>query len=156
MLSESLVARIRATGKFFETTTACFDEADAGFAPDGDLYTVAAQVEHTAGSIDWFLDGMFSPDGFDLEFDKHIAEAKACTSLEAARAHFRTAIDRACATLSSKSDDELMSPLPEDSIFGSVPRAAVIDGLVDHTAHHRGALATYARLIGKIPAMPYE
>ncbi len=24
-----------------------------------------------------------------------------------------------------------------------------------HTAHHRGALAVYARLLGKVPAMPY-
>ena len=51
MLSESLVARIRATGNFFDRTTDCFDEADSGFVPSTDLYTVAAHVEHVAGSI---------------------------------------------------------------------------------------------------------
>ena len=102
-----------------------------------DLYTVAAQIEHSAVSIDWFLHGMFSPSGFDLEFEKHIAEAKACASLVAARAHFKKAVDDACASLSSKGDGELMTLLPDDSIFAGVPRAAVIDGLVDHTAHHQ-------------------
>ena len=56
---------------------------------------------------------------------------------------------------SKKSDEELMQLLPVDSIFPSMPRASVIDGLVDHTAHHRGALTVYARLLGKTPEMPY-
>jgi uncharacterized damage-inducible protein DinB len=156
MLSEQLVARVRVAANFFETSTACLTEEDSRFAPVADVYTVAAQVEHVAGSIDWFLHGMFSPDGFDLEFEKHIANAQACHSLQAARAHFGQAVSDACATLASKSDEELMTLLPKDSIFGGLPRAAVIDGLVDHTAHHRGALAVYARLIGRVPAMPYE
>jgi uncharacterized damage-inducible protein DinB len=156
MLSEQLVARVRVTADFLERSTACLTEEDSRFATGHGLYSVAAQVEHVAGSIDWFLHGMFSPSGFDLGFEKHIAEAKACTSLDAARAHFKKAVDDACASLSSKGDGELMTLLPDDSIFAGVPRAAVIDGLVDHTAHHRGALAVYARLIGKVPAMPYE
>jgi len=41
-----------------------------------------------------------------------------------------------------------------DSVFGA-PRAAVVSGIADHTAHHRGALSVYARLIGKEPPMPY-
>jgi len=31
----------------------------------------------------------------------------------------------------------------------------VINAIVDHTAHHRGALSVYARLPGKVPMMPY-
>ena len=155
MLSEQLIARIQVAGRFFARSTSCFTDEDATFAPEGDLYSVAAHVEHTAGSIDWFIDGMFSPTGFDLEFDKHIAEAKACTSLADARAHLDRSIENACSVIGAKSDDELMALLPEDSIFPSTPRAAVIDGLVDHTAHHRGALTVYARLLGKMPEMPY-
>jgi uncharacterized damage-inducible protein DinB len=26
---------------------------------------------------------------------------------------------------------------------------------VEHTAHHRGALTVYSRLLGKVPPMPY-
>jgi hypothetical protein len=39
--------------------------------------------------------------------------------------------------------------------MGGAPRASIIDGLTDHTAHHRGSLAVYARLRGKTPPMPY-
>jgi len=155
MLSAQLTARIQVAGSFFARSTNCFTDEDATFAPEGDLYTVAAHVEHAAGTIDWFIDGMFNPNGFDLEFDKHIAEAKACTSLKDAQAHLERAIENATAVIGSKSDEELMLLLPEDSIFPSMPRAAVIDGLVDHTAHHRGALTVYARLLGKTPEMPY-
>ena len=35
------------------------------------------------------------------------------------------------------------------------PRLGVVSGIVDHTAHHRGSLAVYARLRGKVPPMPY-
>ena len=156
MLSQQLIARIQVAGRFFTKSTSCFTDEDAAFAPEGDLYTVAAHVEHTAGSIDWFIDGMFSPDGFDLEFDKHIAGAKACSSLAEARAHLDRSIENACAVIGEKSDEQLMTLLPDDSIFPSLPRAAVIDGLMDHTAHHRGALTVYARLLGKTPEMPYE
>jgi uncharacterized damage-inducible protein DinB len=156
MISQQLVARVQVAGRFFGRSTRCFTDEDATFAPKGDLYTVAAHVEHTAGSIDWFIHGMFSPDGFDLDFDRHIAEARACTSLADARAHLERSIENATRVLGGKSDEELMELLPEDSIFASMPRAAVIDGLVDHTAHHRGALTVYARLLGKTPSMPYE
>ena len=39
--------------------------------------------------------------------------------------------------------------------MGGVPRAAILSGITDHTAHHRGALTVYARLLGKTPPMPY-
>jgi hypothetical protein len=28
--------------------------------------------------------------------------------------------------------------------------------MVEHTAHHRGALTAYSRLLGKVPPMPYR
>ena len=48
-----------------------------------------------------------------------------------------------------------MTPLPKDGIMGGAPRMAIVGGIIDHTAHHRGALSVYARLRGKAPAMPY-
>ena len=39
--------------------------------------------------------------------------------------------------------------------MGGQPVSDVFWGLVDHTAHHRGALTVYARLLGKVPPMPY-
>ena len=36
--------------------------------------------------------------------------------------------------------------------MAGAPRSSIVDGLADHTAHHRGSLAVYARLRGKVPA----
>ena len=155
MIHQGLIAQLQAAHKFFATTTRCLEEADSAFAPDEHSYSVASHVFHAAQSIDWFIDGMFSETGFDMDFEKHIAEARACTSFEAAMSHFDRSVAAAAAILASKTDAELMSLLPEDSILGPAPRLAVIGALVDHTAHHRGALSVYARLIGKQPAMPY-
>jgi uncharacterized damage-inducible protein DinB len=39
--------------------------------------------------------------------------------------------------------------------MGGVPRWSVVSAISDHTAHHRGALTVYSRLLGKVPVMPY-
>ena len=51
--------------------------------------------------------------------------------------------------------EELRASLPPGPIMGGVPREAFVNGLADHTAHHRGALTVYSRLLGKVPDMPY-
>ena len=56
--------------------------------------------------------------------------------------------------MKNASDDELMAPITGEIMTGA-PKISVVGGIVDHTAHHRGALAVYARLLGKIPQMPY-
>jgi uncharacterized damage-inducible protein DinB len=50
--------------------------------------------------------------------------------------------------------EEWQEPIAS-GIMGGAPRAAIFSGMADHTAHHRGALAVYARLTGKTPEMPY-
>ena len=47
-----------------------------------------------------------------------------------------------------------MAPITGEIMTGA-PKMSVVGGIVDHTAHHRGALAVYARLLGKEPKMPY-
>jgi uncharacterized damage-inducible protein DinB len=54
------------------------------------------------------------------------------------------------------SDQELFEPIADKRIMEGAPRCAIVSALTDHTAHHRGALSVYARLIGKEPPMPYE
>jgi uncharacterized damage-inducible protein DinB len=39
--------------------------------------------------------------------------------------------------------------------MGGLPRQCIVGAISDHTAHHRGALGVYARLLGRVPAMPY-
>jgi uncharacterized damage-inducible protein DinB len=76
-------------------------------------------------------------------------------SIANAHAWFEKAVAAAKATFAAKSDAELLAPLPAGAIMGGAPRMAVISAMVDHTAHHRGALTVYARLNGIVPPMPY-
>jgi len=154
MLAAGLVQELESTRKFFATSTSVLDEADSGFAPNGELYTVAGHVAHVAYTIDWFIAGAFGA-GWGMDFDADIARAKAITSLADARALLAKAFDDAIATISAATDEQLMAPIPNDTIMDGAPRMAVIGGIVDHTAHHRGALTVYARLLGKVSPMPY-
>jgi uncharacterized damage-inducible protein DinB len=154
MTLAALTAELDDTRRFFLATTACLEPADAAYAPCEGMYTVAASVAHVARTIDWFVEGAFDrPDGFDMDFAAHIAEAHAVIDLEVARAWLDRAFDHAAAAL-RRHEARLAEPLPP-GIMGGLPRSAVVGGIVDHTAHHRGALAVYARLLGREPALPY-
>ena len=59
------------------------------------------------------------------------------------------------ATLSTKSDAELMTPIAAGPIMSGAPHMAIVSGITDHTAHHRGALTVYARVSGIVPPNPY-
>ncbi len=153
--AHALVAELQSTLKFFKTTLSVLEAADEAFAPSPEMYTVAGQVAHTASSVDWFIEGAFG-EGWDLDFDADIARAKAVTSLEEATAWLDRAFEKAIRVVGAASDEDLASPISDTRIMGGAPRAAVVSGIVDHTAHHRGSLAVYARLLGKVPEMPYS
>ena len=105
--------------------------------------------------IDWFIDGAFDPNGFDLDFEAHERKVRGVTSLADARAWLARSVESARAAIESKTAEEWAQPLPEGAVMGGQARAAVFGAITDHTAHHRGALTVYARLRGKVPPMPY-
>jgi uncharacterized damage-inducible protein DinB len=154
-MAEELVLQLQMTQKYFKTTLSILESADEGFAPSPDAFTVAGQVAHAADSIDWFMEGAFG-DGWDLDFDASIAKAKAVTSLQEATEWLDRAFANAISIIGGQSDEQLMQPIADTRIMGDAPRRAVVSGIVDHTAHHRGSLAVYARLVGKVPLMPYS
>ena len=140
--------------KWFKATLSVFDPGDAGFAPDPELYTVAGHVAHAADSVDWFVEGAFGT-GWDMDFDKLIAKAKAVTSLEDAVQWLDKSFDEVIKVVGEASDEQLFETIPDKKIMEGAPRAAIVSGILDHTAHHRGALTVYARLVGKTAPMPY-
>jgi len=154
-VSAGFVAQLESARKLFGTTTSVFEEEDSGFAPDPVLYSVASHIAHAADSIEWFINGAFG-EGWNMDFAADIAKARAVTSLAEARAWMDRAFAHAIEVVGNASDDELYAPIPNDEIMGGAPRLAVINGIVDHTAHHRGSLAVYARLLGKAPPMLYS
>ncbi len=139
----------------FDRSTACFTEEDSGFAPQEGLMTVAQHVAHVAQTYDWFIEGAFRPEGFDMDFAKLGEELAKVTSLAAAREWLDRSTASAVEAIGGKTAEELATPLPEGPIMGGAPRAVIIEAIGDHTAHHRGALTVYARLCGREPAMPY-
>lgn len=152
--SATLLASLANVKKCFDTTISCFDEGDSGFAPSDEVFTVAGHVAHTAQTVDWFVDGVFG-DGWDMDFERHLGEARGVTSLADARKCLDEAFDRVAAVVRSASDDELASPIEDRRIMAGAPKSAIAAGITDHSAHHRGALSVYARLLGKVPPMPY-
>ncbi len=154
-LAQTATAELKAAQDYFNRSTRNLREEDSTFAPAEGMMTIAQQVAHSAHTIGWFIEGAFSPTGFDMNWGKHAKIIMAYTSLAAAKAWFDKEIAAACAAIAGKSDEELSAPLPPGPIMGGAPRMAIFGAITDHTAHHRGALTVYARLKGIVPPMPY-
>ncbi len=146
---------LRVTQEFFNRATEVLTEEDRDFAPAEGMMTTAQHFEHVAGTLDWFVEGAFRPEGFDLDFENAPAPVPKGTPLADVRKQVASAFDRARRAFEGRSGADLAVALPPGPVLGGQPRWAVIGGIVDHTAHHRGALGVYARLCGKVPTMPY-
>jgi uncharacterized damage-inducible protein DinB len=149
------VQELLSSKEFFERSTRVLEEADSGFRPKEGMMTVAQQVAHAAMTIEWFIEGASRPEGFDLDFEKHAKVTEAVTSLKAAREWMTKAYDTAVAFASARSQEQLSKPLPPGPVMGGAPILAIFGAISEHTAHHRGALTVYSRLLGKVPPMPY-
>ncbi len=154
-LAQQAIAELASAQEFFNRSTRNLTESHSTATPAPGMMTAAQQVAHAAQTIDWFMEGAFRPEGFSTDFDAQGKALQSYTSLAAARAWFEKAIAAAKATAATKSDAELMVPLPPGPIMGGAPRMAIFSAITDHTAHHRGALTVYARLKGVVPPMPY-
>ena len=154
MSKQVLLNQIKASKEYLDRATSVLTEADSTISPTEGMMTAAQQIAHVAHTVDWFIEGVFGA-GFDMDFEGSLETIGKVTSLTEARAWCTRAFDAALATIESKSEEELNTLTPADSIMGSAPIAAVLTGIVEHTAHHRGALTVYSRLAGKVPVMPY-
>jgi uncharacterized damage-inducible protein DinB len=144
-----------ASKDFFARSTRVLEESDSGFRPQEGMMTVAQQVAHTAQTLDWFIEGASRPEGFDLDFEKLGKAIDAVTSLAAARQMLESAFANAIQFLRSRSAEDLSRPLPDGPVMGGQPVSDIVWAMVEHTAHHRGALTVYSRQLGKVPPMPY-
>lgn len=156
MNPQVFAAQVKSIKEFFDRSTRCLTEEHSSYKPTDGMMTVAQQVAHVAQTFDWFIEGAFHrEDGFDMDFENHMKPVLATTSLAAARAWLDKSCQRAIDEIGSKSMDELMAPLPPGPVMGGEPKLAIVGGIDDHTAHHRGALTVYSRLLGLVPPMPY-
>ena len=150
-----IVAQLETSHGYIRKMISIFEQEDAGFAPQPELYTVAGHIAHAADSVDWFVDGAFG-EGWNMDFEGLIAAARAVETLEEAVAWLDRAFGKAIATFEAASDEDLAAPIPDERIMPGASRSAIVGPIIDHTAHHRGALTVYARLLGKVPKMMYD
>jgi uncharacterized damage-inducible protein DinB len=140
--------------EYFERSTRRLQEEHSNFTPQEGLFTVAGQVAHVAQTIEWFYDGAFSPE-WNLDFESMDKQVRAVNSLAEARVWLDRAVQKAVKMAEAHSAEEWSSLFPPNPILGETPRYSIIGGVTDHTAHHRGALTVYQRLLGLTPLMPY-
>ncbi len=153
-LKSEALSEIDTTRKFFDRTTRCLAEEDSTFRPRPQMMSTAGQMAHAAQVIDWFREGAFDA-SWNMDFEAAQAETEKVESLAAARQWLADAWQRLRERVEQSSHDELAEMLPENPILPGRPRYYAVEAVVDHTGHHRGALAVYARLLGRVPAMPY-
>ena len=156
MLKECSAAQLQAAHKFFNNTISCFVEDDSTFVPREEMYSVAQQIAHTAFTIDWFLTGAFRKEGFDLDFAEADRRVRQVTSLKEAKEILVNSFAKAVQLVNSCAEDEWEQKISPGPIMGGHPRSGIIGAIIEHSAHHRGSLAVYARLLGKTPKMPYS
>jgi uncharacterized damage-inducible protein DinB len=147
--------QILASKEFFDRSTRVLDESDSQFRPREGMMTVAQQVAHAAQTVEWFIEGATRPEGFDLNFTEHAKALAEVRSLHDARHRLDMAYIHAADFLRGKIPEELARPLRPGPVMGGRPVYEIIGAMVEHTAHHRGALTVYSRLLGKVPPMPY-
>jgi uncharacterized damage-inducible protein DinB len=119
------------------------------------MYSAAAQVAHIALTIDWFIDGATKPTGFNMDFEEHDRHAHAVKSLAEARRQLDKAFARLLDFIEANSQAYLDAPMTAGPLMVGAPRSTIVSGIVEHTAHHRGALTVYSRTLGLVPVMPY-
>ncbi len=151
----TLIDQLKSAEGFFARSTSALTEEHSTYRPTPESMSTAQQVAHVAHTVDWFFEGAFRPEGFDMDFEGHNKMLEGVDSLEAARKELAAAFSRGRENLSSRSIDEMMVPLPEGPVMGGLPRLAILGAIDDHTAHHRGVLTLHARLNGLTPPMPY-
>ncbi len=154
MTHESMKQTLKSMRDYFNRSTRPLAEEHSSFAPQEGLYTVAGLVAHVAQTIEWFYEGAFANE-WRMDFEVMDKEVRGMTSLAQARVWFDRAIEKALYETEKHSEEEWASLFPPNPIMGEVPRFSILEGVMDHTAHHRGALTVYQRLLGLKPPMPY-
>ena len=149
------IQQLLASQEYFQRSTRVLEEPDSGYTPQSGMMTAAQQVAHAAQTLDWFIGGATRPEGFDLDFEKHAKEVAAVTSITAAREWLAKSYANAIDFIRARGPEGLAQPLPQGLVMGGQPIGNIVWAMIEHTAHHRGALTVYSRLLGKVPPMPY-
>jgi uncharacterized damage-inducible protein DinB len=132
-----------------------FKPEHSDYKPQKEMKTVGQQIRHIELTIKFHYYSTFGP-GFDMSFQEYLAEMKKPISLEKALQGLHRMYDEAIAMLEKTTAEELLADLPNNPMLGTGACYTVIYKNSEHTAHHRGALSVYLRMLGITPAMVYS
>jgi hypothetical protein len=122
MDAQALVGQLMAAKEWFDRSSRCLTEADSPTAPSEGLFTAAQQVAHVAQIVDWFTEGAFRPEGFDMDFETMTGEVLKVESLEKAREWLDRSFRNAAGVIGSKSMEEPPPPSPRSGLRAAVRR----------------------------------
>src|SRR5438105_13323733 len=131
MSDHNFAQSLKQVRQFFNTSTKCFDEDDAGFAPKPGMFTVAQHIAHSAQVIPWFIEGAFSPAGMSTDFEAMEKITRSVATLKEARASMDHACADAIAFIEKKSMSDFMQPIA-GHIMAGAPRVATFTAIADH------------------------
>lgn len=171
---ELAVIQIQKQKEWFNRVISCFSEEDAAFRPREGMLSVAGQINHVTNGLEIFLAGVILEfdrlksrtwssrrrgavwPSWDMEWSKNSNSDPVQTdeSLAGAVQAFNETIDMVAEVFAGLSEQELIKPLAPNPMRVLTPQR-IVNGICDHSAHHRGALSQYARLLGKDPKLPY-
>lgn len=155
VIKSGMHARLTGMEQAFNRSTRVLKEEDSSFAPVPGMFTAAQHVAHSAQTIDWYVFGAFAPGGFDMNFKKLDRDVRAVSSLNAARTWLKRAFADAHAAVDLHPDEQWAQRFPPGETMGNRLKLEIVTMMMDHMAHHRGALSVYSRLLGKIAPNPY-
>ena len=154
MNGKQAAALLRMERHFLQNIIKDFREEHADFQPAEGMMTVAQQISHIAVTVAWFREAAFGT-GFDTDWAKMRVEYMYPRTLAEAVALLDETYNNYATLLETLSEADLTVMLPPNPIVGEVPRFTLIHTQADHTAHHRGELVVYLRLLGITPTMAY-
>jgi uncharacterized damage-inducible protein DinB len=154
MDGKEAVRLIRQERHFLHNILNDFREEHSNFKPTEEMRTVGQQIEHIALSTNFFYESAFGS-GFKMSFPQYLEEMKKIIGLEKALKDLDEAYEEAISLVENKTHDEMEAPIPPNPMLGDFTCKSIIYRSQDHTAHHRGMLAVYLRLLGIKPTMVY-
>lgn len=169
--------------QFFERTVKVFSESDGEYKPAENMLTVSGQVLHTVAALELFASSyfnLFNDFGKDykgeLLSEEHLSSYKMFKDTSwlkisdvanSVSGNSNLPLRKSMAILESTMEaiGKLFSYLTKEQLsrtLGINPIMEpyfngydVVEMMLDHTAHHRGGLAQYARIKGYSPFIPY-
>ncbi len=125
------------------------------FRPVEEILTASQQIKHIALTTRWFYSKALGT-GFDFSsFDEYLEGMQKPIELMEAVRMLNETYDESVPAFEKMTEAQLGAVVKDDPMLGTFLISDLIYYNNEHTAHHRGALSVYLRLLGITPTMVY-